>query len=120
MEEIIKMEDRRLKAMTQTDTAALDQILADDLTYTHSSGMLETKAQFIDSLKSGRVKYESVECDEVKVRDYGATAVVTGFANFKVQSGGRGTSFRVRFTDIYVNRGDLWQMVAWQSTRLPE
>jgi hypothetical protein len=120
MEEIIKMEDRRIKAMTQTDSAALDQILADDLTYTHSSGMLETKAQFIESLKSGRVKYESVECDEVKVRDYGTTAVVTGFANFKVQSGGRGTSFRVRFTDVYVNRGDLWQMVAWQSTRLPE
>jgi hypothetical protein len=29
-------------------------------------------------------------------------------------------SFRVRFTDVYVNKGGKWQMVAWQSTRLPD
>jgi hypothetical protein len=35
-------------------------------------------------------------------------------------SSGNPVSFRVRFTDVYVNKGGQWQMVAWQSTRLPE
>jgi len=35
-------------------------------------------------------------------------------------SGGRPNSFGVRFTDVYANRGGHWQMVTWQSTRLPE
>jgi hypothetical protein len=32
----------------------------------------------------------------------------------------RPNSFSVRFTDVYANKGGQWQMVAWQSTRLPE
>jgi hypothetical protein len=33
---------------------------------------------------------------------------------------GRPNSFSVRFTDVYANKGGQWQMVTWQSTRLPE
>jgi hypothetical protein len=35
-------------------------------------------------------------------------------------SNGRPNSFGVRFTDVYANKGGRWQMVTWQSTRLPE
>ncbi len=119
-EEIRQLETRRLRAMVEVDTAALDKILADDLTYTHSSGQVDTKAQFIASLKSGQLRYESVTTDEVKVRVDGDAAVVTGRGMMKVKAGDRELNMPIRFTDVYVKRRGRWQMVAWQSTRIAQ
>ena len=120
MDEIIALENRRIEAMTKQDTQALDEILADDLSYTHSTARVETKAEFISSLSSGRTKYQSIERDEVKVRRYGDTAVVTGRAKFHVNANGQDIKFQVRFTGVYAKRDDVWRMVAWQSTKLPD
>ena len=120
MDEIIALEDRRIEAMTKQDAQALDEILADDLSYTHSTARVETKAEFISSLTSGRTKYRSMERDDVKVRRYGDTAVVTGRAKFQVNANGQDIKFQVRFTDVYAKRDDVWRMVAWQSTKLPD
>jgi hypothetical protein len=57
---------------------------------------------------------------DVKAQDYGDTVVLTGVARISVNSGGNAMNFGVRFTDIWVNKGGNWQMVAWQSTKLPE
>ena len=120
MDEIIQLENRRIEAMTKQDVQALEEILADDLSYTHSTGRLESKAEFISNLTSGRTKYQSIERDDVKVRQYGDTAVVTGRAKFHVNANGQDIKFQVRFTDVYAKRDGVWQMVAWQSTKLPE
>ena len=120
MDEIIALENRRIEAMIKQDTQALDEILADDLSYTHSTARVETKAEFISSLSSGRTKYQSIERDDVKVRQYGNTAVVTGRAKFHVNANGQDIKFQVRFTDVYAKRDDVWRMVAWQSTKLPD
>jgi hypothetical protein len=56
----------------------------------------------------------------VQAQDYGETVVLTGAARIHVTAGGKPNAFSVRFTDVYVKKGVAWQMVAWQSTRLPE
>jgi uncharacterized protein (TIGR02246 family) len=119
-ETIRNLEERRFQAMIATDTAALNKILSEDLVYTHATGQADTKKQFLDSVASGRLKYESIQVNEATVRVYGTAAVVTGRATMKVSSGRQGMSFQIRFTDVYANRDGHWQMVAWQSTRLPE
>jgi ketosteroid isomerase-like protein len=118
--EIRQMESRRIQAMLRVDTEELNRVLADDLTYVHSSGQVDSKAQLIDSLQSGQRKYESIQPEDVKVRVYGEAAVVTGRAQMKTKSQGQDFNFRVRFTDVYVKKAGSWQMVAWQSSRLPE
>ena len=118
-QEIRQREIRRFEAMVRGDVAALDDILAEDLTYTHATGVFETKAEFIAKLKSGQTKYESFTPEDVLVRLYGTTSVVTGVARVKVQVKGEHLSFQLRFMDVYVKKGDRWQMVAWQATRLP-
>jgi len=118
-EEIRQLEARRLRAMMDADTAALDRILGDDLTYTHSNGAVDTKASFLAVLKSGKLKYESVSTDG-QVRVQGDTAVVTGRGAMKVRAGDRQLDMAVRFTDVYVKRDGHWQMIAWQSTRIVE
>jgi len=118
-QEIRQRETRRFEAVVRGDIAALDDILSDDLSYTHATGVYETKAEFIAKLKSGQLKYESLTPEDMLVRVYGTTGVVTGVARVKVQVKGEPLSFQLRFTDVYVKKGDRWQMVAWQATRLP-
>jgi ketosteroid isomerase-like protein len=118
-QEIRQREIRRFEAMVRGDISALDEILSEDLTYTHATGVFETKAEFITKLKSGQTKYESFAPEDVLVRLYGTTGVVTGAARVKVQVKGEHLSFQLRFMDVYVKKGDRWQMVAWQATRLP-
>jgi ketosteroid isomerase-like protein len=69
---------KRFELAVAGDVDALAKLLADDLTYTHSSGALDDKSKFLDSLRSGKLKYTSLEPSDVQVRAYGTTAVVIG------------------------------------------
>ena len=117
---IIALDKQRMDAMCQKDIATLDTLLADDLVYTHSSARLDTKQSLIGGMESGTTVYTAIEPSDVKAQDYGNTVVLTGAARIRVTANGNPLDFAVRFTDVYVNKGGQWQMVAWQSTRLPE
>jgi ketosteroid isomerase-like protein len=116
--DVLALEAKRVQAMLSADLATLESILAEDLSYSHSSGKVETKAEFIESVRSGRLKYRSFERSDVKVRIYGDAAVVTGRADVKVQSSGEELALPIRYLDVYVKTRGTWRMVAWQSTRL--
>lgn len=117
---IIALDKQRMQAMARKDIATLNAVLADDLIYTHSSARLDTKQSLIGNMESGSTVYTSLEPSEVKAQDLGSAVVLTGIARISVVSGGKPNSFGVRFTDVYANKGGRWQMVTWQSTRLPE
>lgn len=115
------VEMQRFAAMTRADVAALDTLLADDLTYAHTSGQLERKREFLATLRSGRLVYDSIVPTEHRVRFYDNISVVTGGARVQVRpTGATPLRFNIRYTSVYVLRRDRWQLVAWQSTRRPE
>lgn len=116
---IIELDRKRMQAMAAKDIATLEAVLADDLVYTHSSARLDTKQSLIGNMQSGATVYTSVVPSDVKAQDLGDTVVLTGAAEIKVISAGKPNAFAVRFTDVYARRNGRWQMVAWQSTKLP-
>ncbi len=117
---VLLVQARRFAAMIAVDTVELASILAPDLTYTHTMGDTETKAQFLATLRSRWLKYESIEPDSVQVRIYRGTAVVTGRSAMQIIAGDRALSFEIRFIEVYQWNEGRWQLLAWQSTRLPE
>ncbi len=117
---VLRVQARRFAAMIAVDTVELGSILAPDLTYTHTMGETETKAQFLATLRSRWLKYESIEPDSVQVRIHRGTAVVTGRSAMQVIAGDRELSFEIRFIEVYQWNDGRWQLLAWQSTRLPE
>ena len=119
-QKVIDLDRQRMSAMAQKDIAKLNELIADDLVYTHSSARLDTKASLIGNMESGSTVYTSVVPSDVKAQDFGDAVVLTGSARISVNSGGNAMNFGVRFTDVWVNKGGNWQMVAWQSTRLPD
>jgi ketosteroid isomerase-like protein len=116
---VVDLDKKRMAAMGQKDLAALDTLISDDLVYTHSTARLDTKKSLIGAMESGATVYTEVVPSDVEAQDLGDTVVLTGKAQIGVMSQGRPNSFAVRFTDVWSKKSGHWQMVAWQSTRLP-
>jgi ketosteroid isomerase-like protein len=119
-QKVLELDRKRMSAMAEKDISTLTALLSDDLVYTHSSARLDTKQSLIEAMQSGATVYSAVEPTDVKAQDFGDAVVLTGSARIAVAVNGKPNAFSVRFTDVYVNRGGQWQMVAWQSTRLPK
>lgn len=117
--EVRAADSKRLAAMVRADVAELGTLLAEDLTYTHSSGKVESREEFLAALSSGKLDYLSLERTEDKVRIYGDTAVVSGRVDGKLRSEDKDVPLALRFTSVWVKGEKGWRMVAWQSTRLP-
>ena len=113
------LDQKRFEAMTKNDLDTLGTLLADDLTYHHSNGAADAKAAYIETLRSGKTRYHTIEPSDVKVRVYGNTAIVTGLAKLSFTADGKPVNTTLRYTDVWVQKGKAWQMVSWQSTRLP-
>ncbi len=105
--------------MISGDVAALSPMLADDLVYIHSAAELETKQQFLERLRSGAMRYHSIDPLETSVRTYGTVAIVNGRAKVKVTSNGADRDVDLRYTAVYRLGDNGWQLVSWQSTRVP-
>jgi ketosteroid isomerase-like protein len=120
-QQVLQAEKDRFAAMVKGDRAALEKLLADDLTYTHSTALLETKEQFIKSVTSGNIDYVSIvpSAADANVRVNGNTAIVTGVAAVNVIDTGKDRKIRIRYTTVYTNRGGAWLLSAWQSTVIP-
>ena len=117
--EILALGDRRYQAMTTQNWAALEPLVHDDLVYTHSSGLADTRASWLDSMKSGKTKYKSAKCAERKVRLYGDVALVTGKAAFEAEVNGQARSLKLVFLEAWTKTPQGWKFVAWQSTPQP-
>ena len=117
--EILGLEDKRFAAMIARDFAALEKLTHDQLLYTHSSGVTDTKASWLESIKSGKAKYKSVNCSERKVRFFGEVALVNGKAAIEVDIDGQPKSLRLLFLNAWTRTPQGWKFVAWQSCPQP-
>ena len=113
---VMNAENEFKTAVIKADRAALEKILSPDLSYTHSSAKTQTKAEFIQDATGGATKYESIEFENTKLRQYGTTIVVTHDAVIKtVQTG----IMKLYVTEVWAQQAGRWQMVSRQATKLP-
>jgi Domain of unknown function (DUF4440) len=116
---VLRAEDERFGAMVRGDTTALRSLLADSLTYTHTDGAQQSKVEFLHSIATGDLRYQSIEPEGRVVRLRGDVGVVTGRSAMRVAVGAEVHAFMIQYIAVYEHRGGQWQLLAWQSTRLP-
>ncbi|MSQ19925.1 MAG: nuclear transport factor 2 family protein [Betaproteobacteria bacterium] len=114
--EIKTLEDRRYQAMIAKDAATLDKLLGAGLVYTHSYGGADSKATYMDGVRSKKWDYQSIERPSEMIQVYGDTAVVTGHVKINIFADGKPKLLNSRFTNVWVKGASGWQMVCWQST----
>ena len=117
--EVIGADAERYRAMVNRDVATLARYLGDDLIYTHSSAVVDSKETYIASIATGKVVYRQVDRHDVRVTPYDCMAVVTGRGAFQVTVDGKDMTVDLRFTNVWQKRPGGWEMVAWEATRIP-
>ncbi len=119
-QEIRKLESEWFESYLRGDRAAFDLIVADDAVMTYGNGKVGNKSEAIAEIKAPADASYSLTSDDVQVRLYGDTAIVTGRVTEKGIFNGRSLNSQSRYTDVWVRRNGRWQVVAAQNTRLPQ
>jgi len=117
--EILGLEDKRFATMIAGDLGALERMVHEELLYTHSSGITDTKASWLDSMRSGKVRYKSASCSERKVRVVNEVALVNGKAHIEAEIGGEPRTLKLLFLNAWARTPQGWKFVAWQSCPQP-
>ena len=97
----------------------MERLFGEDLFYNHSSNLVDGKASYIESMRSGDVRYRTMKRSDTKVRTYGCLAIITGVGDYEVTVKGKDMSVQIRFHSIWAKRASGVQFVSWQATRFP-
>jgi ketosteroid isomerase-like protein len=115
-EDVLDAENHWKQAVLKGDRDALDKLLSDDLSYTHSSAKTQTKEQFIQDATSGSTVYKSIQFENTNLRQYGSVVVITHSAMITtVQTG----TSHLYLTEVWAQEGGRWRMASRQATKLP-
>jgi len=118
IEQVKDLDERRKAATVAVELDVLDEILADDLVWTHASGLSDSKSEWMAKVGSGKVKYHSFAFDETRYRAYEGAVVMNGRGSTSVHHHGGIDTFKMSVTAVYAKRGPSWQLVAMQVTRI--
>jgi hypothetical protein len=117
-EDILSLEKQRFGAMIRQDIAELSRYLASDLIYCHSYGKCETKSEFLETVRSGSVRYEQINVLEQKATKIESNLYVTNGLTFNVGPiNGIPSQTRLYYTSVYILRDGQWLLFSWQSSR---
>ena len=117
--EVLELERRRWDAMIAKDTAVLDDLFADEMSYTHSNALVDTKASYLKTIEDRVFDYQGVRRFDEEARLFGDTVLLTGRAEIDVTARGRPVRLNVRFSVVWAQRHGRWKFLCWQSTPIP-
>ena len=117
---VLQLEKDRFKAMIGKDSIALERILANDLLYIHSNGVIDSKETLIKNIMSGKLEYLEIDLQQADIRTHSQTAWIHGAARIKVRNGQDTPviELSIRYLDVYKRDEGSWKLVAWQSAKI--
>lgn len=117
-DEVLETVAKWADAVRDRDMKALDTLFAEELFITTFDGKTRGKKEELEVLKPNpNVRTVSVENEDVRVKLYGDTAVVTALTKMQFIINEKETPVAMRYTAIFVKRDGRWQMVALQTAR---
>ncbi len=115
-QQIRALHDQGRQAALKGDAGFFEEHMAAGYFGIGGDGRLRTKAESIQDLKSGSIRYEAIDERDVKVSTYGDTAVVNSVAAVKLTSNGKPIDGDYRASFVYVKQGGIWREVAFEAT----
>ena len=109
--EVLKVEEEFGQAMIKNDADKIGTFLADDWIIIDPDGGIIDKVRFLSVIRSGALTHEAMDSQDVRVRVYGTTAIVTALTSSKAKYMGQEFSTRERATDVFVKLDGKWQCV---------
>ena len=123
MDDILKhirgLEAARFSAMKEGNLDALDAILDDNLIYVHSSGRIDNKAEYLETLRQGAIHYEAIEVkrDRHRIGKDSAVLVQSVIATMRIGIGSELITRDIVLMSVWrCNSTGRWTLGAMQST----
>jgi ketosteroid isomerase-like protein len=114
-----QLNDDWVKAMMRADAETLDRIMADDFFFTYPLEG-DDKTQFISDVTSGDLKIKHISREQVNVRVFGSTAVLTARDSATWLYHGRELSGQYKIVKVFAERAGRWQLCAVQACPMQE
>jgi ketosteroid isomerase-like protein len=117
--EVKKAEMELAQMIVHADWDQYSARLMDDYAASDRNGVLQEKAATVATLRD-REKILDLSPEDLKVRVYGDTAIVTGHFTLVQRRNGRVDTFFARQTDVFLKRGGRWLLAASHATSVPK
>jgi ketosteroid isomerase-like protein len=107
-------------AMLKADRSQFEALTAEQLSYGHSAGRVETKAQFIDAATSGQSRWKFITLTDQTIQIVGPTAIVRHTLTGETERDGKTNPVKIGVLMVWHKPDGQWQLLARQAVRLDE
>lgn len=108
------------KAMIDADKTGLEKLTAEKLSYGHSSGKIEDRAAFIQSLLTGQSDFVNMDLSDQTIAVSGQTAIVRHTLSADIADGGKAGKVRLYVMLVWGKQGGQWKLVGRQAVKIPQ
>jgi ketosteroid isomerase-like protein len=113
---IIALEKAWNQAYKIGDTKALDALLDNAVVLVNDDGSVQTKKEFLASVRATNSQEQQVAPESMSVRVFGNTAIASGVMRVKGVENGKSYVRREQFVDTWVDKGGKWVCIATDAT----
>jgi hypothetical protein len=105
--------------MQDADLTTLTEVCAEELSYAHSSGVRDTRSEYLEKLRSGYYVYRRIDHPVERVEILGDTAIVVGRMTADVEVQGRLKTIDNLALAVWTRASGTWRLLAYAPTSLP-
>jgi ketosteroid isomerase-like protein len=113
-----RVDDFRQALLNPTE-AALKNLTSSDLTYGHSSGLMENQSEFIQKLVSGTSDFVTIDLQDQSIKMFGDVAVVRHRLIADINDGGKPNSIKIGVMLVWQKQSGEWKLIARQAFKFP-
>jgi len=118
--QVVAAEKTWAKAVTANDLKTVDDVLHDKLIYAHSTGVTESKAEYMGKLKAGTQVYDVIDHEKTTVRAFGSAAAAHSIVVMKGNTKGVPFNNRLMMMHLWILEDGQWKLAAHQTTKLTQ
>jgi ketosteroid isomerase-like protein len=106
------------EALLRADKAQLERLTAEQLSYGHSDGRVQNKAEFIDGVMTRKATVKSLNFPDLKIAVAGDAAIARHLYESESETDGKPNSIRIGTLEVWQKQGGNWKLLARQAYKL--
>lgn len=118
--EIINLSNTKFRWQLEGKLDSLSNLFDDKIILQHASGKIQSKKEYLETLKSGMLVYKKIDVNENNVRIFGKTAVLIGKVDFSITLNGEKKDFNFLYTEVYAKNKKSWSLVLYAFQKITQ
>ncbi|MGB9646463.1 MAG: nuclear transport factor 2 family protein [Stellaceae bacterium] len=106
------------EALLKADKAQLERLTADQLSYGHSDGRVQNKAEFVNGVMTRKATVKSLTFPDLKIELAGDAAIARHLYESESEMDGKTTNTRIGTLEVWQKQGGNWKLLARQAYKL--